>query len=218
MSSRTAWASSLTAVIVPPHNVVMPILAVIGSPELTEGQLVERFRETGESRHFETLYLRTRRTVYSRCLAIVKDGESAEDLSHETFLRAYDQFARLEGSNFSGWVYKIATNLSLNWLRDKLNRQRLLRKKGAPTEEKLESTEERLLQQNRLGRARRVLKTLKEEQRTVLTLKYVEGCSYSEIEAQTGYTYDQVRSYLQNARRNFQIRWAEQAKPRGVSQ
>ena len=58
---------------------------------------------------------------------------------------------------------------------------------------------------------RRVLETLKQEQRSVLTLKYVQGYSYSEIEERTGYTYDQVRSYLQNARRNFQIRWTEQS-------
>ena len=106
----------------------------------------------------------------------------------------------------------------MNRLRDKLNRQRILRQKGPAHKAELEDTEERLIQQDQLGRARRVLETLKEEQRTVLTLKYVQGYSYSEIEERTGYTYDQVRSYLQNARRNFQIRWTEQANPGEVSQ
>ena len=96
----------LTAVIAPPHNDIMPIMAGVEGTELSESQLVERFRQTGDSRHFETLYLRTRRSVYSRCLAILKDGESAEDQTHETFLRAYDQFSSLQGDNFSGWVYR----------------------------------------------------------------------------------------------------------------
>ncbi len=195
----------------------MPILAGVECTEPSESQLVERFRRTGEGRYFETLYLRTRRRVYSRCLAILKDGEGAEDQTHETFLRAYDQFSSLQGDNFSGWVYQIATNLSLNRLRDELNRQQILKRSVTSPSVELEGTEERLIRRDELGKAGRVLATLNEEQRTVLTLKYVQGYSYSEIEQRTGYSYAQIRSYLQNARRNFQIRWTQQSGSGGVS-
>ncbi len=205
----------LTVVTAPFHNEFMPILAAVESTELTEQELVERFRETGQDRYFGSLYVLARRAVYSRCLAILRDGESAEDLTHEAFLRAYDQFTSLEGTNFSGWVYRIATNLSLNRLRDELNRKRILESQAQST---LRDKEENPVPEEDVNQARRVMETLKKEHRTVLTLKYLEGCSYKEIEKKTGYSTEQVRSYLQNARRNFRKRWTKLAGATGSPQ
>jgi RNA polymerase sigma-70 factor (ECF subfamily) len=61
-----------------------------------------------------------------------------------------------------------------------------------------------------------VIQSLVPEQRKVLLLRYVDEYSYREIEQITGYDSGQVRSHLQNARRNFQLRWQRKFSREGT--
>ena len=69
--------------------------------------------------------------------------------------------------------------------------------------------EQRLISRQELAIAEEILAELKPEQRRVLLLRHLDGCSHRRIGAETGYSAEQVRSYLQNARRNFALRWRQ---------
>lgn len=174
----------------------------------SEDELVDQFRATGENWYFEALYQAARRKVFSVCFRFLRDAASAEDVTHEAFLRAYERFRSLEGNNFSAWVCRIAANLCLNSIRDRRTRERLLDQAFVqnPADEPV-TAETGAIHGEESGIALEVIESLAPEQKKVLLLRCVEGCSYSEIERITGYDSGQVRSYLQNARRNFQIRW-----------
>lgn len=207
MSASLTWVAGAN------HNAIGLAMASVDSlRNLTESELVEQFRATRSNICFEELYRRERRKVFGICLKYLRRVGEAEDAVHETFLRSYERFSTLEGSNFSGWVCRIAANFCLNQLRDSIRRQRA-RAERLPSEP--DQAEDPAIRSSELDVTWKLMQALRPEHRKVLLLKYVEGFTYQEIEALTGYTNDQVRSYLQNGRRNFQILWEKLALSEG---
>lgn len=181
-----------------------------------EAELVELFRATARNEYFELLYKLCRKKVYGICLRLLRDAAEAEDSTHEVFLRAYQKFSTLKGNNFSGWVSRIACNLCLNSIRNGTTQRRLLEGSQPATNSVNPAPAEiRAIQMEHLRFAREIIETLRPEHRKVLLLKYLEGFSYREIEEITGYNGEEVRSYLQNARRNFQLRWQSRVETAG---
>lgn len=182
---------------------------------LPEEALVERFRASGESRFFAELYRRERRRVYAVCLKFLRQPEAAEDACHEAFVRAFEHFGTLEGDRFSAWVRRIAANLSLNRLRAEGSAAAV---ETAPAEIAAPepSTERRLGGRRELAAALAVVRSLGAEQRRAFVMFHIEGHSYREIAERTGLDRESVRSHLQNARRNFHLRWAETPYARKV--
>jgi RNA polymerase sigma-70 factor (ECF subfamily) len=172
----------------------------------SEEELVEDFRSTGDNECFDRLYRSTRRKVFSVCLKFLREPGAAEDVVHEAFLRAYERFHSMEGRNFSAWVCRIAANLCMNRIRDQRRREELM---SAAHQLQLAAAlpEVETIQAEQKQMVLDVIESLGPEQRRVFLLRHVENCSYQEIERITGYDSGQVRSHLQNARRNFQLRW-----------
>ena len=188
-------------------HVLMP--APNGIATLSEAELVQRYRETGDERFFEALYRSTRRRVFGACWGIVRDPQSAEDLCHDAFVRAYQRFERFEGTTFASWVCRIGINLSLNEVR---HRNVVARSAGRPTPPAAEpGAESRLISRDALDRAVKIIDELEPRQRRAFLLRHLDELSHAEIEERTGWKAGQIRSYLQNARRNFRIAWKRQA-------
>lgn len=179
-------------------------------PTLSEPELVEMFRSTGENRFFEGLYLLAGRKVFHVCLRFLHDYDSASDLTHEAFLRAYERFSLLQDCNFSAWACRIAANLCLNRIRDQKTRNDLLDLAFPRPTRASDSAGPSRGATEEIGAAREILDSLPLDQRRALLLKYVEGYSYREIAEMTGCDNGQVRSLLQSARRHFQLRWQSQ--------
>lgn len=198
--------TGLTCTLSPPYHRPGPSMPTPRSlRELDEGELVERFRSSGDNRFFEELYERSRRRVFGACLRILEDIHWAEDVCHDAFVRAYDRFHSLEGANFTAWVRRIATNLALNGLRHRSVAERA--PVDSPAQAASSSAEAHAVSSQELDIAEAILEQLEAHQRRVFLLRHLEELSYAEIAATTGFSRDQVRSYLQNARRNFRLEW-----------
>jgi len=79
--------------------------------------VIERFA-TGDLDAFESLFRQYQAVVYRWIVRIIRDPASAEDLTVETFLRAYRAHARFRpDGNFEAWLRRIATNAALDHLR-----------------------------------------------------------------------------------------------------
>ncbi|MDX1384059.1 MAG: sigma-70 family RNA polymerase sigma factor [Thermoanaerobaculia bacterium] len=172
----------------------------------TEADLVERFRRDRDRGCFDELYRRSRRRVFGCCLRVVGDLQRAEDLCHDAFVRAYERFDRFEGSAFTTWVCRIGINLSLNEVRHRRVVEQA-RRQVAPPPPRPCTAEARLLSREALSRASDIIEGLEPRQRKAFLLRHVDELSYDEIGQRTGWTTGQVRSYLQNARRNFRLAW-----------
>jgi RNA polymerase sigma-70 factor (ECF subfamily) len=83
----------------------------------TDRELVDRAK-TGDSMAFGSLVRRYQRRIFRLAFHLVRTGAEAEDVTQETFVRAYQALDRFDGrSEPFTWLYRIAVNLSLNTLR-----------------------------------------------------------------------------------------------------
>ena len=83
----------------------------------TDDQLIRRI-QARETEAFEALFGRYRQPITIHITQIVRDDTVAQDLVQEVFLRVWTRAAQWDGSGtVKGWIYRIATNLSLNHLR-----------------------------------------------------------------------------------------------------
>jgi RNA polymerase sigma factor (sigma-70 family) len=170
-------------------------------------ELVERFRRTGDRPAFDRLVERHQRWVRGVCGRILRSDHLAEDAAQEVFARALAHIHDWRGDNFPGWLKAIAVNVSLT-IADR-------EKRWAPLEQAPEAPdrardpEQQLIAEAQSARARAVINRLDDRQRIAFVMKYIDGCSYEDIQRLTGFSANEVKSYIQNARRNFTNWWKE---------
>jgi RNA polymerase sigma-70 factor (ECF subfamily) len=174
-------------------------------PEETDLELVARFRRSGDEAAFEALVRRHRPWILRVCARLLRSETLAHDAAQEVFLRAMDRLESFRGENFAGWLKVIAVNGCLNTI-DREKRWAPLEDAGAPASSDAPA-DERLVQTERAAHATKLIARLPQKQKIVFCMKYIDGCSYQEIERLTGFSANEVKSFLQNARRNFENWW-----------
>lgn len=174
-------------------------------PEVTDVDLLRRFLGRGDAAAFEALFARHRRWVFSLCNRFLRSHALAEDATQEVFTRCAERAGTLDGDNVAGWLKAIAVHHCLNVI-EKEKRWAPL-DPGMPLPSATPDQEHQVIQSEEAARARRAIERLPQQQKLVFCLKYLDGCSYHEIETLTGFSAKQVKSFLQNARRNFEQWW-----------
>ena len=161
---------------------------------------------SGDSVAFETLVARKTPAVVSIARRIVGDGEDARDVAQMVFLRVWEQIARYDETwSFNTWLYRITTNLSIDFLRSARSRERahgatihLVRQREESSAE--ETT--RAAEDGELGRLfERIAHRLSGKQRAAFVLREMHDCETVEIAAILGCGESTVRNHLFNARR-----------------
>ena len=146
--------------------------------------------QQGDANAFEALVTAYQKQVYNLALRTVGNPEDAADLSQEAFLRAYRSIASFRGdSKFSVWLYRLTTNICIDFLRSKGRKPTVSLTMENDDEEtqELDVADDRFdpeenFQRAELQRAvQRGLNSLPEEFRTILILRELEGMSYAEI-------------------------------------
>jgi RNA polymerase sigma factor (sigma-70 family) len=182
-------------------------MSVSDDPDrLSDDALVERFRVSGGDRYFKEIFERHGKPILGVCRRILGNDSLAEDLVQETFKRAFTEIHRFRGGNLRGWLFTIARRLCINYLRSKFARE-VPSLADPDTLAFTGSAEHDLLTKAEILA---VLNNLPVEQRVCLKLLYIEGLSYEEISAATGYSPAEVKTYIQNGKRRFKILWEKQ--------
>ncbi|MGB9606376.1 MAG: RNA polymerase sigma factor, partial [Bryobacteraceae bacterium] len=143
----------------------------------------------GEPEAFERLVERHRLPLVQFLYRMVQDREAAEELAQEIFLRVYRSRGRYQPSaRFTTWLYRIATNLALNWLRHERRRSGLLsmdaeRAPGLPSQwpAAAPTPEELLVGRAQAERVRRAVAALPGRQRAVVLLHKYHEMDYEQI-------------------------------------
>lgn len=142
---------------------------------------------------FADLYDRHVVRVYRHIYYLVNDAREAEDLTAQTFLKAWEAIDRYKerGAPFVAWLLRIAHNLTISYLRSKRDHSELDEgfvdnKRGGNPEESLEqASDERSV--------RDAVLRLRDEQRQVIMLRFVEELDYQEVAAMIGKSVPAVR-------------------------
>jgi RNA polymerase sigma factor (sigma-70 family) len=149
---------------------------------LTDNELVQQVRN-GKRRAYTELMRRYQQRVYWVARRIVGNHDDADDIAQETFVKAYLALGDFRGdSSFFTWLYRIATNLSLNAVRKQqvMNylRESPLISSVLPAKE---NQHDELVAKELQSKLQRAIATLPEKQKAVFVLRYHEEMSYEEI-------------------------------------
>jgi len=185
---------------------------LVTGPQEERG-LVRRAR-TGEMDAYDELVRRYQERIYATIYHMTANHEDANDLAQETFIKAYHALKSFKGdSSFFTWVYRIAVNKTINFLKQRKNKTHLSLNDldfnaehdadlVALISEKTPRREVNLIElQEKLNAA---LQKLSEVHRLVVTLHDVQGLSHEEISKIMGCNTGTVRSRLFYARQQLQ--------------
>ncbi|MCI8341759.1 MAG: sigma-70 family RNA polymerase sigma factor [Firmicutes bacterium] len=171
--------------------------------------LVEKAKK-GDSASFGSLIIHHERFVYNVVYRMLPNKEDAEDISQEVFIKAYKYLNRFDGkAAFSTWLYKIAVNTCIDEIRKRRGKETISINAeidtGEGTVEKeyvsgIIGVEEEVLSKEGVEIIKRAINNLSEEQKTVITLRDIEGLSYIEIAEITECSMGTVKSRLSRAR------------------
>ncbi len=153
----------------------------------------------GDGEQYAALIDRYKNGVYRHCYAIVRDEEMAQDITQETFIKAYVQLRQYNSAyRFSTWLYKIASNHALSEMRKHQPR---------PFEDnEIERIVSSLPPTDRAALHRELheaIRKLPSQQRKVLELRYWNGLSYNAIAHQMGTTANNIKSWMHRAKKQL---------------
>ena len=165
----------------------------------------------GDDIAFNTLVQKYQKSVHALAWRKIGDFHHAEEITQDTFLRAYKNLSTLKNPNqFAGWLYVIANRLCLNWIRKKKpaiqsleNTSVMELEQSAYTNYLLEKREAEA-DEHRYEIVKRLLEKLPESERTVVTLYYLGGMTAMEIGKFLGVSVNTIRSRLHRARKRLQ--------------
>lgn len=182
--------------------------------------LVKR-AQTGDEDAFARLVGRHQRRAYRVARNLVPTDEDAQDLAQEAFLRVFRNLARFDfGHDFTTWLYRIVTNLSIDFLRKRRSSYSVsqgIDEDEGPMELEDESQaapSDRAEAMETAAEVEAVLRTLAPHFQSVLTLRELEGLSCPEIAEIVGSTHVTVRWRLHRGRKLFQDEWERRARMR----
>lgn len=172
----------------------------------TDQELLQRFYNSRDNEWLGILLKRYTLLLLGVCMKYLKNEEDAKDSVQQIFLKAVTELNKYKVDYFKSWIYMVAKNHCLMKIRDEHA------KAPAPLTEKnlsapAEEADKNFLLENEktLEKMAEALKELSTEQQVCVTLFYLEKKSYQQISNQTGYTTMQVKSYIQNGKRNLKI-------------
>lgn len=177
-------------------------------------ELLDYFGADGNPEWIGILLQRYTLLLLGVCMKYLKDETEARDCVQQIFLKVLTEVPKYKIEYFKSWLYMVAKNHCLMRLRDKGTKtvKELNENHAAYTETDRHQLQETEVTYDLLEEA---VRELNDEQRKCVTLFYLQKQSYQQITERTGYTLLQVKSYIQNGKRNLKIILERKLKQNG---
>jgi RNA polymerase sigma-70 factor (ECF subfamily) len=182
--------------------------------QLSDSELIERYRYSYDNAYIGELYQRYSHMLFGVCLKYLKDEEKAKDIVMDVFEKVLKDLKRHDVQNFRAWVYSVAKNACLMQLRGEKRKDSKEEVYHRSVTEIMEfDIPEHLNGESQEDTDKRLISAIEQlnlEQRRCIRMFYFDKKSYEEIEKETGYTYKEVKSFLQNGKRNLKNKLSKQ--------
>jgi RNA polymerase sigma factor (sigma-70 family) len=169
-----------------------------------DAQLIEAYKNTSDSFYIGILFDRYSHLVFAVSMKYLRDEDDSKDVVIHIFEKLVSDLKKYKIEHFSNWLYTITKNHCLLLLKKK--------KLQKPYNDALilfaaeENDEDDVFtNQHFLPYLQDAVESLNAPQRQCVRLFYFDDKSYKEIEVITGFSYDKVKSYIQNGKRNLKI-------------
>lgn len=182
-----------------------------------DAELMLRVKD-GDGASFALLLEKYRASVIHFLYRMVQDQSVSEELAQEVFLRVYRSRETYEPTaRFTTWLFRIATHLALNWLRDgksERGQERLDDAADGPAREVADlapSVEQEMVSQVKIEEVRRAVAALPAKQRAAVLMHKYEEMEYSQIAKVLSCSESAVKSLLFRAYETLRLRLAHMA-------
>jgi len=173
--------------------------------QITDQELLHRYYRESNTELLGVLLQRYTLLLFGVGMKYLKDEEEARDVVQQVFLKVLTELPKYRVEYFKSWLYMIAKNHCLMKLRDKGFSKLEMDEKLFVVKDEDETKSWHYEKERLLNNMTEAVEELSEEQKTCITLFYLKKKSYQEISAFTGFTQMQVKSYIQNGKRNLKI-------------
>lgn len=172
--------------------------------KLSDEELLTHYIKSGDTEYFGELYNRYIPLLYGLCLKFLQDEDRAQEAVMQLFEDLLPKMGNYEIKVFKPWLYRVGKNHCLQLLR-KENKEISLDYSinVMESDEFLHLLSEEENSEEQLKALHHCLKQLPEEQRLSITRFFLEEMSYADVAEQTGFTPNNVKSYIQNGKRNL---------------
>jgi RNA polymerase sigma-70 factor (ECF subfamily) len=172
---------------------------------ITDQELLERFYADRNNEWLGVLLQRYTLLLFGVCMKYTKQEEEAKDCVQQIFVKIITELPKYKVEYFKSWIYTIARNHCLMKLRDQHGRPVALSDAMLADWDEDPARNKHLEKDQLLELMTQSLEELGKEQKLCVTLFYLEKKSYQEIAESTQLTLLQVKSYIQNGKRNLKL-------------
>ena len=180
---------------------------------ITDAELLNLYHADKNQEWIGVLLERYTLLLLGVCMKYLKDETEARDCVQQIFLKVLTEVGKYKIDYFKSWLYMVAKNHCLMRIRDRGTKtvKELNDHHAAATET---DKQELIANENTYYLLEEAINELSEEQRQCVILFYLKKNSYQQITEKTGYSLMQVKSYIQNGKRNLKILLDKKIKQR----
>lgn len=176
----------------------------------SDDELIGQYRRTHNSEIVGRLFERYASFAFAVCMKYIKDKEICRDLTMQIFEKLLDLLLRFEVKYFKSWLYQIVKNHCLMYLRTakkqfKDSYQFQNDEKSFMENENVLHLDEKNETEINLDKLPEAMNSLPEKQRICIELFYLKEKSYAEVSEISGFSLNEVKSFIQNGKRNLKI-------------
>jgi len=173
---------------------------------ISDEELLENFYTTHDTVWLGILLPRYTLLLLGVCIKYLKNEEEAKDCVQQIFLKVITELKKYKVEYFKSWLYMVAKNHCLMKIRDRQGKIPVeLSERSMPAVEEQPDRQSFVENDQTIELMTEALAELSPEQRQCVTLFYLQKKSYQEISEQTRFTMMQVKSYIQNGKRNLKL-------------
>ncbi len=187
--------------------------------QYSDATLLDLYRKNKDTKWLGFLFERYALLVFGVCMKYLKQVNDAQDATQQVFEKAFSEIQKYEVVYFKSWIYSIAKNHCLMQLRGKGHQPVLFESFPEDMLERTDSQRSLIQNENWLeqqsAELNQALQEISHDQKICIELFYFQKLSYKEIEQKTGYSFQQVKSHIQNGKRNLRIILEQKQKAPG---
>ncbi len=172
---------------------------------IDDNQLLQNFYADKNNQWLGILLQRYTLLLLGVCMKYLKNEEEAKDAVQQVFLKTITELHKYKVDYFKSWVYMVAKNHCLMKLRNKGRHSVEINEQLLSAPEETETIGSHLQKEQTLNDMEWALSRLNAEQRLCVTLFYLQKKTYQQVSDETGFSLLQVKSYIQNGKRNLKI-------------
>ncbi len=177
---------------------------------VSDEDLVEYYRNSHDTVYVGELYTRYTHLVYGVCMKYLQNDSDAKDATMLIFEKLLKELKKHHITAFKPWLYMVVKNYCMMEFRkaasQKTNTQKIVKEQQQNVETDVDAhLDEKAEKELMLNGLEKGLSALKPEQQQCVKLFYLEELSYKDIAEKTGFSLNDVKSHIQNGKRNLKL-------------